>query len=167
MTHRFWWILQSSCMPHTQWPMWVKLVEEWHSLHWVASWWIRLWRIQHHPPHAFPYYSSICLISSSTFPFPLPCLSWPLKVENCSRRSLLLVSQLIPHISLGRYMLTALMALLRSASGPVIPMLWDTAFLQTPRQWVHLFLCLFSSCYLSFFLITNPFFFELQPIIQE
>ena len=46
-----------------------------------------------------------------------------------SRRSLLLVSQLILHIFLGWSMLRALMALLESMPCPIIPMLWATIFL--------------------------------------
>ena len=45
-------------------------------------------------------------------------------VENCNRRDLLLVSPLTFHISLGRSILTALMALFKSMPCPVIPMSW-------------------------------------------
>ena len=69
------------------------------------------------------------LISSSSFLFPLPYLSWLLMVENYSRRSLLLMSPLTFYISPGWSMLTVLIALLRSVLWPVIPMLWDTLFL--------------------------------------
>ena len=78
------------------------------------------------------YYLGICSVSSSSFPFPLPFLSWLIMVENYSKRSLLLVSPLTLHISIGRSMLKALMALLESALCPVIPMLWATIFV-TPR----------------------------------
>ena len=139
---------------------------EWHSLCQAAPWWIGLWGIQHHLPYAFPYCSRICSISSSSFPFPLPCLSWLLTVENCSRRTLLLVSPLILHIPLGWSMLMALMALLRSALCLVITMLWATLFLQTPGWWVLLSgccccCCLFIYLFLPSCLAIPPFFWSL------
>ena len=54
--------------------------------------------------------------------------------KTCSKRSLLPESQLILHISLGRSMLMTLMALLETMSCLVIPMLWATIFLQTPKR---------------------------------
>ena len=60
------------------------------------------------------------------------------------------------------------MALLGSVSCPVILMSWAILSLPTLEQWVLFSFCPFSFCQISLFVsITNPSFFELQPIIQE
>ena len=89
-------------------------------------------------------------------------------VENCNKRNLLPMSQLILHISLGRSILMALMALLRNMLCPIIPMSWAILFLPIHWRWVLHSLCSFSFWHFSLSSsATNPSFFELQPTIQE
>ena len=66
---------------------------------------------------------------------------------NCNRGDLLLVSPLILHTSLGQSMLMARMALLESASCPVILMSWAIPSLPTLERWV---LSSFCSLFLPF-----------------
>ena len=77
------------------------------------------------------------------FFFSLPCLSWLLMVENCSRWSLLSVSPLTLHISFGWFMLMDLTVLC-----PVILMSWAILSLLTLGRWV---LSLFSNSFFFFF----------------
>ena len=60
-------------------------------------------------------------------------------VGNCNRGDLLLISLLILQISLGRFMVMALMALLRSVPCPIILMSWTIFSLPTLKQWVPFF----------------------------
>ena len=76
------------------------------------------------------------------FFFSLPCLSWLLMVENCSRWSLLSVSPLTLHISFGWFMLMDLTVLC-----PVILMSWAILSLLTLGRWV---LSLFSNSFFFF-----------------
>ena len=84
--------------------------------------------------------------------FTFTLFAWFLIMANYNKGSLLQMSLLTLHISFGRSMLIALMALLKTMLCPIILMSWAIIFLLTPKRWVLLSLCSFlSSCYLSLF----------------
>ena len=98
-------------------------------------------------------------VCAYSFLFLFLCLSWFLMVENCNKRSLLLVSLLALHTFLGWSMPMTLMALLESALCLVILISWAIFSLPTLEQWVLSSLCSFSFCQFSLFVsVTNPFF---------
>ena len=85
--------------------------------------------------------------------FPLPYMSWLLMVENCNRRSLLPMSSLTFHISLGRSMLMALMALLESVPCPSNPNVMGYHFPPNTQAVSSSFFFVFSLFGISLFLV--------------
>ena len=124
MTYRFQWTLLTSCLPHTArlilsttrggvaFPMPSGFLKGW-TIRSSTSLTSCLPLLFKHMPNLFFF---------SFFSFSLFVMTS--NVENYNKRDLLLVSPLTFHISFGRSILTALMALLRSMSCPIILMSW-------------------------------------------
>ena len=150
MTHGFQGTLLSLCLPYTPWLM--LSTTRGGVLFPMPNSSLRGWTTRSSTLLAS------CLLSLSRYMLKLlyffslfSLFVMTLNVRNCNRGDLLLVNPLILHISLGRSMLMAWMALLGSVSCPAILMSWAILSLPTLERWVLSSLCPlslpnFSSC---------------------
>ena len=168
MTHRFWWTLLSSCLPHIS----CLMLNTTHGrvVFPMPNGFLRGWTMRSSTSLAscllllFTYMLNLLFF---LFFFFFSLFVMTPNVGNCNKGDLLLVTPLILHISLGQSMLIAWMALLRNVLCPVSLMSWAILSLPTLEWWV------LSSLYPLFFrqisllvLVINPSSFKLQPTLN-